>query len=75
MEQITIQVKSKQKAQALLNFLKTLDYIENVKTNHLSFFQTKSNANEDDFFNLAGLWAGRDVTLESIREKAWPSRS
>jgi hypothetical protein len=74
MEQITIQVKSRQKAQALLNFLKTLDYIENVKTNHLSFFQTKDKVNEDDFFNLAGLWARRDVTLESIREKAWPSR-
>lgn len=73
MEQITIQVKNKQKAKALLNFLKTLDYIENVKTNHLSFFQAKDKS-DDDFFNLAGLWAGRDVTLESIREKAWPAR-
>jgi len=74
MEQITIQVKSKQKAQALLNFLKTLDYIENVSASRVSIFQPKDKANEEDFFDLAGLWAGRDVTLDSIRQKAWPSR-
>jgi len=73
MEQITIQVKSKQKAQALLNFLKTLDYIENVTASHPSIFQPKGKANEEDFFDLAGLWTGRDVTLDSIREKAWNS--
>ena len=25
-----------------------------------------------DFISLAGLWEARDVTLESIRKKAWP---
>ena len=75
MEQITIQIKSKQKAQALLNFLKTLDYIENVSASRLSMFQPKDKVNEEDFFDLAGLWAGRDVTLDSIRQKAWHSRS
>ena len=38
MEQITIQVKSKQKAQVLLNFLKTLVYIENVSASRVSIF-------------------------------------
>lgn len=74
MEQITIQVKSKQKAQVLMNFLKTLDYIENVSASHPSIFQPKGKVNEKDFFDLAGLWSDRDITLESIREKAWPSR-
>jgi len=74
MEQITIQVKSKRKAQALLNFLKTLDYIENVSASRLSIFQPVTQPKEEDFFEFAGLWAGRDVTLDSIRQKAWPSR-
>ncbi len=25
-----------------------------------------------DFMSLVGLWEARDVTLESIRKKAWP---
>ena len=75
MEQITIQVKNKQKAQALINFLKTLDFIENVTARDFSIFQPKVKVKEDDFFALAGLWAGRDVTLDSIRQKAWPTRA
>ena len=73
MEQITIQVKNKHKAQALINFLKTLDFIENVTARDFSIFQPK-RVKDADFFALAGLWANRDVTLDSIREKAWPAR-
>jgi hypothetical protein len=75
MEQITIQVKNKQKAQALINFLKAMDFVEGVTTSDLSAFKPEGNASEKDFFALAGLWAGRDVTLDSIRQKAWPVRS
>ena len=34
----------------------------------------KTDQQEDDFFSLAGLWSGREVTLDSIRQKAWPPR-
>lgn len=74
MEQITIQVKNKQKAQALMNFLRALDFIEEVTASDLPAFKPKGRASEKDFFALAGLWAGRDVTLDSIRQKAWPVR-
>lgn len=74
MEQITIQVKNKQKAQALINFLKAMDFIEDVTASDLSTLKPKARINNKEFFALAGLWAGRDVTLDSIRQKAWPTR-
>ncbi len=74
MEQITIQVKNKQKAQALINFLKAMDFIEDVTASDLSTLKPKARVNNKEFFALAGLWAGRDVTLDSIRQKAWPTR-
>lgn len=75
MEQIVIRVKDRKKAKTLLEFLKSLDFIESVTeketlTNEIS--DVEGNA---DFFALAGLWAGRDVSLKSIREKAWPYRA
>jgi hypothetical protein len=73
MEQITIQVKNKHKAQALINFLKALDFIEEVSATK-SVLQPRSKGNEHEFFALAGLWADRNVTLDSIRQKAWPTR-
>jgi hypothetical protein len=65
-DQITIQVKNKHKAQALVNFLKALDFIEEVSTGKVAL-QPNSKGNEHEFFALAGLWAGRHVTLDSIR--------
>lgn len=74
MEQITIQVKNKQKARALVKFLKTLDFIEDVTASEISLTQP-GKVSEKEFFALAGLWAGRDVTLDSLRQKAWPRRA
>jgi hypothetical protein len=74
MERITIRIKNKQKAQALINFLKALDFIEEVTAKEISS-QPKGSMNEAEFFRLAGLWAGRQITLNAIRQKAWPARS
>ena len=74
MEQITIQVKNKRKAQALIEFLKAMDFVEAV-TSGFTIPKPQSQVDEQDFFALKGLWAGRDISLESIRQKAWPARS
>ena len=67
MEQITIQIKNKQKAQAVINFLKSLDFIDEVTTKNM-FSQVDTKNKDEEFFALAGLWAGRDdLTLDSIR--------
>jgi len=57
---------------SLLNFLKTLEFVESVASTDMP--TEKGRGEEADFFALAGLWAGRDVSLQSIREKAWPYR-
>ena len=74
MEQIFIQVRDPKKANVLLNFLKTLDYVESVSSSTLPEKQENSETNEAEFFALAGLWAGRDITQESLRNQAWPGR-
>jgi len=75
MEQIVIQVKDKSKARALINFLKNLEFVENISSNNLPVAQIDNSSKDAEFLALAGLWAGRDVTLESIRQKAWPGRA
>lgn len=77
MEQITIRVKDKKKAQTLLDFLKSLDFIESVSKKDLSVEKSshESGSGEKDFFSLAGLWAGRDISIQTIREQAWPYRA
>ena len=75
MEQITIRIKDRKKAQTLLDFLKSLDFIESVSEKDISIEKTPNEDREKDFFSLAGLWAGRNITIQSIREQAWPYRA
>ena len=70
MEQIVIRVKTKEKAQLLLDLLASLDFVEMATMQ--SDQPEKTASREDDFFALAGLWAERDIDLTTIREKAWP---
>lgn len=70
MEQITIKVKNKRKARALIEFLKAMDFVEAV-TSGFTIPKPKGQVDEEDFFALKGLWAGRSISLESLRQKAW----
>jgi hypothetical protein len=78
MERIIVQVKDKEKARMLSEFLAALDFVSSVETGEAGEFEADSGAilvvdeESSDFFSLAGLWEGRDVSLESIRQKAWP---
>jgi len=74
MEQIIIKIKDKKKAKTLLDFLNSLDFIESVIEKDLSIEKASADG-EKDFFSMAGLWEGRNVTLQSIREQAWPYRT
>ena len=70
MEQIVIQVKDKKKARVLKKFLKTLDFVESVTEPDLAKQTRKIKS--VDFFSMAGLWAGRDISQEDILKEAWP---
>jgi hypothetical protein len=74
-EQITIRIKDRKKAQTLLDFLKSLDFIESVVEKNVSADAPANVASEQAFFALAGLWTGRDISLKTLREQAWPYRS
>jgi pheromone shutdown protein TraB len=66
MEQLLVEVKSKEKAKMLFELLSALDFVEQVKTGSVDNLTAPEEPS--DFFALAGLWAGREVSLESIRE-------
>ena len=74
MQQIIVQVKDKKKARKLFELLTQLDFVSSVKTSEAidSEASTVTPKESLDFFSLAGLWEGREITLESIRQKAWP---
>lgn len=74
MDEITIQIKDKFKRQALLNFLKTLDFVENIRQTELPDVEAKEENQDEFFFSMAGIWADRDITLSSLRQEAWPRR-
>ena len=71
MEQITIRVLNKEKAKLLFDLLRSLDFVETVETTD----ELQSEKSDDDFFALAGIWADRDITQESLRQQAWPRQS
>ena len=73
MEQITIQVRDRRKARALKTFLQSLDYVEKVTIANLQL-PIKPRPQKADFFAMAGVWATRDMTLDSLRLSAWPRR-
>jgi hypothetical protein len=74
MEQIVVQVRDKEKAKVLFELLTALDFVDSVKTSETEEVEVEATVQEEpsDFFSLAGLWQDRDVSLESIRQKAWP---
>jgi len=76
MEKISVYVKDKEKAQMLSELLMALDFVEAVNTASEEVETASTPEGEvSDFFALAGLWAGRDITLNSIRQQAWPRQS
>ena len=71
MEQITIHIKNKEKADLLLRLLRSLDFIDVVEVNNF----TVTKEAEAEFFAMAGIWQERDITQESLRQQAWPRQS
>ena len=66
MDKILINIKDKSKAHIVVSLLKELSFIE---------FRELGKANKtrkaSDFRELFGIWKGREVTLDDLRQKAW----
>ncbi|MEZ4512338.1 MAG: hypothetical protein R3C62_10710 [Chloroflexota bacterium] len=73
MEQIIIHIKDKQKARRLFDLLAVLDFVDSVETSEMLMErEVDTDQINEDFFALAGLWQGRDISQETIRQQAWP---
>jgi hypothetical protein len=72
MEQIVVQIKDKEKAKVLFELLTALDFVASVKSGETEGIAVEGGEGQIDFFAFAGLWQDRDVSLETIRQKAWP---
>ncbi|MDT8305787.1 MAG: hypothetical protein RRC07_07610 [Anaerolineae bacterium] len=76
MEQIIIRIRDKEKARLLLQLLRSLDFVENIEVEEtVSNSGSETTTEENGFFSLAGLWEGRDISLESLRRAAWPRQT
>ena len=75
MEEIIIRIRDQKKAQTLIDFLKSLDFVEIVTEKEVSRVGDSNTADENEFFGMAGLWEGRDISLKTICEQAWPYRA
>ena len=64
MEKIILTIKDDKKKNFLLELLKQFDFIEVQKA-------TEKKTDTYDFFGSAGLWKGRDITVNKLREQAW----
>jgi hypothetical protein len=71
MERFVICVHDKEKARHLFELLRLLDFVELVEFDE----QSETQADDEAFFALAGLWEGREISLETIRQNAWPRQS
>ncbi len=74
MQQIVIEVEDTTKADMLLELLKALNFVNVIKASEKEQPQANTTMSQETsgFFSLAGLWENREVSLESIRQKAWP---
>jgi|AntAceMinimDraft_17_1070374.scaffolds.fasta_scaffold372288_1 hypothetical protein len=68
MDRLVINIKDKTKEEALINFLRELPFIDIEE----STVKNKSRAVSSNFRKLFGIWKDRDVSLNEIRDKAWP---
>jgi hypothetical protein len=75
MTSLVIQIKDN-KVMKILNSLKDIDLIsfveerKNLKKEELYKLKPQDPTGQDDFFDLAGIWKGRDLDINTIRNIA-----
>jgi hypothetical protein len=81
MPELIIKYKSAKVLKALQELAKTLDIvIEKPIANNPNINEEKSSnlpitfSKKPDVTALAGIWQGRDITLEQLRKEAWGDR-
>ena len=70
MDKILINIKDKSKAHIVISLLKELSFVEFRELGKAS-----KTGKASDFRELFGIWKGREVTLDELRQKAWQKKS
>ena len=65
-----IKVADKKFFQSILRFLRDIGVEITLKEEKKVSHRAKST-DEESFFKSAGLWKGRNINSETLREKAW----
>ena len=68
--ELVVQIHDHDKAVKLLEFLRAFDF---VKIIHTDTTDEKIIQHEKtvDFFSYAGLWANREMTVDTLRQQEW----
>ncbi len=71
--EIVLQVNDPQKASKLVEYLRACDFVNSIQTkDNDEKTGTQENIPEStDFFSAAGLWENRNITVDSLRQRAW----
>ncbi len=64
MSRISLTIKDESKLEFIRELISQFDFVEITEAKKK---QTKKNS----FFDSAGIWENRDISVESIRELAW----
>lgn len=78
MPEVIIKYKSEKAFKALQDLAKVFNMSISTPAKTVSITTTKelpiTYAERPDFMALAGIWEGRDITLEELRKEAWGDR-
>ncbi len=72
--EFVVQIQDQYKALKLVEFLRAFDFVKIIQTDNANekIVQHENTVeNTVDFFSYAGLWANREITVDTLRQKAW----
>jgi hypothetical protein len=70
MGKILIDIKDKSKENIVVSLLRELSFIEFKELG-----KTNKTRRTSDFRKLFGIWKGRKVTIDDLRQKAWQRKT
>jgi hypothetical protein len=71
MQEYIVTVHDRSKSKAVIDLLKTLDYLQIRERKQKVERKKNGKQPSPELRRLFGIWKGRDITLEEIRRKAW----
>ena len=74
MEKLILTIDNSTNTNLLINFFKSINYIKQIKHIEEKVETISKFKSEKDFISICGIWRGRDITKESLRNKSWRKR-